>query len=66
MQEEHVESMEHMPAASMAHDTPNSITVQPGETKQLTWRFGDAATVEYACHQDDHYQAGMRGEVSIA
>lgn len=64
MQEEHAEAMDHMPAG-MAHDNPNSITVQPGETEQLTWRFGDA-TVEYACHQDDHHRAGMRGEVSIA
>jgi uncharacterized cupredoxin-like copper-binding protein len=65
MQQEHAEAMAHMPAG-MAHDTPNSITLQPGETEQLTWRFGDTATLEYACHQPDHYQAGMRGEVTIA
>jgi len=65
MQQEHAEAMGHMPAG-MAHDMPNSITLQPGETKELTWRFGDAATLEYACHQPDHYQAGMRGEITIA
>jgi uncharacterized cupredoxin-like copper-binding protein len=65
VQQEHAEAMAHMPAG-MAHNTPNSITPQPGETEQLTWRFGDTATLEYACHQPDHYQAGMRGEVTIA
>jgi uncharacterized cupredoxin-like copper-binding protein len=64
MQQEHAEAMAHMPAG-MAHETPNSITLQPGETEQLTWRFGDTATLEYVCHQPDHYQAGMRGGVTI-
>jgi uncharacterized cupredoxin-like copper-binding protein len=65
MQQEHAEAMAHMPAG-MAHDNSNSITLQPGETKELTWRFGDAATLEYACHQPDRYQAGMRGEITFA
>jgi uncharacterized cupredoxin-like copper-binding protein len=64
MQREHAEAMAHIPAG-MAHDLPNSITLQPGETKQLTWRFGDAPTFEYACHQPDHYEAGMRGAISV-
>jgi len=64
MQQEHAEAMAHIPDG-MAHDTPNSITLQPGETKQLTWRFGDTAALEYACHQPDHYRAGMRGQITI-
>jgi uncharacterized cupredoxin-like copper-binding protein len=61
MQQEHADAMAHLPAG-MPHDTPNSITLQPGETKELTWRFGDTATLQYACHQPGHYQAGMRGQ----
>jgi uncharacterized cupredoxin-like copper-binding protein len=49
----------------MAHDTPNSITLEPGTTKQLTWRFGDTVTLEYGCHEAGHYQAGMRGQVMV-
>lgn len=64
MQQEHADAMGHMPDG-MAHDTSNSITLQPGETKQLTWRFADAGTLEFACHQPDHYEAGMRGEITI-
>jgi uncharacterized cupredoxin-like copper-binding protein len=63
MQQEHAEAMEHIPAG-MAHATANSITLQPGETKRLTWRFGDTA-LEYACHQADHYEAGMRGRITV-
>jgi uncharacterized cupredoxin-like copper-binding protein len=64
MQQEHAQAMAHIPAG-MAHDAPNSITLEPGTTKQLTWRFGDAATLEYGCHEAGHYQAGMRGQVMV-
>ncbi|GEM_PF-130274 len=64
MQQEHAMMMAHIPAG-MAHDTPNTITLQPGETKHLTWRFGGTGTLEYACHEPGHYQSGMRGEITI-
>ncbi|MBA3850895.1 MAG: hypothetical protein H0X59_00810 [Chloroflexi bacterium] len=64
MQEEHAAAMAHMPDGT-AHELPNSITLQPGETKQLTWRFGDT-TVEYGCHEPGHYEAGMRGRITVA
>jgi uncharacterized cupredoxin-like copper-binding protein len=64
MQQDHAGMMAHIPAG-MGHDTPNSITLQPGETKRLTWRFGDAGTLEYACHVQGHYGAGMRGRITI-
>lgn len=63
MQQQHADAMAHMPAG-MHHEFPNSITMQPGETKTLTWRFGRARTVEFACHEPGHYQAGMRGRIT--
>lgn len=63
MQQEHAEAMAHIPAG-MAHELPNSITLQPGDTKHLTWRFGDAA-LEYGCHEPGHYDAGMRGRITV-
>ncbi len=63
-QQEHADKMAEMDG-EMVHDEPNSLTLQPGETKQLTWRFGDAGTLEYACHEPGHYEAGMRGEITI-
>jgi uncharacterized cupredoxin-like copper-binding protein len=64
MQQEHADAMAHMPDG-MAHDLPNSITLQPGETKQLTWRFGHVRTVEYGCHEAGHYASGMRGQITV-
>jgi uncharacterized cupredoxin-like copper-binding protein len=64
MQQEHADEMAEMDGG-MAHDEPNSISLEPGETKELTWHFGEGATVEYACHQPGHYEAGMRGDLTI-
>jgi uncharacterized cupredoxin-like copper-binding protein len=64
MQHEHAEAMAQMPGG-MPHDLPNSIRLQPGETKELTWRFGDAGVLEYACHEPGHYDAGMLGQITV-
>jgi uncharacterized cupredoxin-like copper-binding protein len=64
MQEEHAEEMAET-GSDMAHDEPYSITLEPGETKELTWRFGETGSVEYACHEPGHYEAGMHGQVTV-
>jgi uncharacterized cupredoxin-like copper-binding protein len=46
----------------MAHNDPNSILVNPGETRELTWTFSGDAELEFACNMPGHYQAGMVGE----
>lgn len=63
-QQEHASAMAHMPAG-MAHDSPNSIALEPGQTKRLTWHFGGAGTLEYGCHEPGHYGAGMRGQITV-
>ena len=65
MQREHADAMAHMPAG-MSHELPNSIALQPGETKRLTWRSGQAGTLEYACHKRGHYDAGMHGSITVS
>jgi uncharacterized cupredoxin-like copper-binding protein len=65
MQQAHAQAIAHIPAG-MSHEFPNSIMLQPGQTKRLTWRFGDTATLEYACHVLNHYQAGMRGQITLS
>jgi uncharacterized cupredoxin-like copper-binding protein len=62
MQQEHAEEMAQ---DGHLHDGPNVISLEPGETEELTWRFGEAGTVEYACHEPGHYDAGMHGEITI-
>jgi uncharacterized cupredoxin-like copper-binding protein len=65
MQLQHAAQMAHMPEG-MAHGQPNSITLQPGETKELTWRFGATGMLEYACHERGHYEAGVRGRLTVS
>jgi uncharacterized cupredoxin-like copper-binding protein len=63
-QRQHAEAMIGM--AGMVHDEPGSLRLQPGETKQLTWRFGAAGTLEYDCHEAGHYEGGMRGVIAVS
>jgi hypothetical protein len=44
----------------MTFAVPNAGQAVHGST------LGDVATLVYACHQPDHYEAGMRGEITIA
>lgn len=49
--------------ATMKHDDPNSVLVEPGKTKELVWKFGKAMTLEFACNIPGHYESGMVGKV---
>ncbi len=53
-----------MAAGEMEH-SGNAVTVDPGETKQLTWRFTEPGEVLYGCHVAGHYQGGMVGSISV-
>jgi uncharacterized cupredoxin-like copper-binding protein len=64
MQQQHADEMARK-ADGMTHNEPNSISLQPRETRQLIWRFGDSGILEYACHEPGHYQAGRRGQLTI-
>ncbi len=61
---EHRKMMEKLP--DMVHDDDNVVTVEPGETKEIIWRFGthkDALTaLEFACNIPGHAEQGMQGK----
>lgn len=64
-QAEHEEEM----GDEMAHhaNAEGAVTVDPGETKSLTYTFDDDGdSIEIGCHQPGHYAAGMRLEISVA
>jgi uncharacterized cupredoxin-like copper-binding protein len=61
--EEHRAMMRQMPG--MMHDEPNVLTVEPGETKELLWRFGKDANVEFACNIRGHAEDGMTGAFRV-
>lgn len=50
---------------SMKHDDPNSVLVEPGRTRELTWKFTKDATIEFACNIPGHYESGMVGRIDI-
>lgn len=50
---------------SMKHDDPNSVLMEPGETAEIIWTFGEAKTLEFACNVPGHYQAGMYGDIDV-
>lgn len=43
----------------------NAVTVAPGETGELTWRFTESGTVLYGCHEPGHYDGGMVGTIEV-
>jgi len=61
---EHYAMMMKMP--DMEHHEPNMVTVAPGQTGELIWRFTNARVVDFACLQPGHYGAGMKGQVKVA
>ena len=58
--------MKHGHGGMMGHDDPNSVLLNPGETKELIWKFEHAVPgLEFACNVPGHYQAGMVGRLRV-
>ena len=62
--EEHYELMKKFP--EMEHSDPNMVTVAPGKTGEVVWQFTRSGKVAFACLQPGHYDAGMKGAVTVA
>lgn len=62
-QKAHAEMMKSMP--DMKHDDPNVVTIDPGQTKELVWRFTNRGTFQIGCHVPGHYEAGMAARVRV-
>lgn len=61
---EHYAMMLKMPG--MEHAEANMVTVAPGKTGEVVWRFTKTGKVDFACLQPGHYDAGMKGFVQLA
>lgn len=59
----HREAMRRDPA--MAHGAPNMVHVAPGGMESIVWQFTRQGELEFACLLPGHYEAGMRGSVSV-
>lgn len=63
-QHKHAKEMQGMSGMAMP-DEANGISLAPGETKSIVWRFTRPGTVELACHEPGHYEAGMISRVTV-
>ncbi|MFM9923201.1 cupredoxin family protein [Variovorax sp. H27-G14] len=60
----HYEAMKKHP--EMEHAEPNMVTLAPGKTGEVVWQFTKAGKVDFGCLQPGHYDAGMKGAVTVA
>ena len=60
----HAELMKKFP--EMEHAEPNMLTLAPGKTGELVWKFSRAGVVNFACLQPGHFEAGMKGQVRVS
>lgn len=54
-----------MDMSEMHHGDGNSVSAEPGETKELIWQFGKAGTYEFACNYPGHSEIGMAGPLTV-
>lgn len=49
----------------MEHDDPNMVSVDPGKSGTVIWKFTTSGTVDFACLLPGHYDAGMKGSIAV-
>lgn len=60
---DHAELMKKFP--SMQHEESNMVTVEPGQSGDVIWQFSKVGKVPFACLQAGHFDAGMKGLVTV-
>lgn len=59
----HAEQMLKHP--NMEHDEPYMTHVKPGQRGEIIWTFNRAGQFEFACLIAGHFQAGMKGSITV-
>ena len=60
---EHAALMQKFP--EMEHADANMLSLLPGKTGEIVWQFTNSGTVDFACLQPGHMEAGMVGKVAV-
>ncbi len=60
---EHAELMIKFP--SMEHEEPYMAHVDPGKEMEIVWQFSKAGAFEFGCLLPGHFQAGMKGIITV-
>lgn len=63
--EQEMQSMGTMDMGHGSHGDGDAVTVQPGESGELTYTFDAPGTYEIGCHQAGHYAAGMKIMITV-
>jgi uncharacterized cupredoxin-like copper-binding protein len=50
---------------NMEHDEAYMVHVDPGKSDEIVWHFNRAGRFEFACLIAGHYEAGMRGTITV-
>ncbi len=62
----HRQAMAAMAGMAMDHShAKNTLTLKPGQKGTLIWHFTTAGPIEFDCNIPGHYEAGMRGVVTL-
>ncbi len=65
-QAEHDKEMQSGGMSSMSgSEVAYEISLAPGETRIVTYRFDDPGQFLYGCHVPGHYAAGMKGVITV-
>jgi uncharacterized cupredoxin-like copper-binding protein len=62
-QVKHAIMMQKMP--DLKHSDPNTVSLLPGESTTLSWKFMGKETVVFACNIPGHFEAGMKHALAI-
>lgn len=54
-----------MDMSKMHHNNGNSVSTEPGETKELVWTFTKTGTAEFSCNYPGHAEVGMQGKITV-
>lgn len=60
---EHAELMLKFP--NMEHEEPYMAHVDPGKEMEIVWQFTKAGAFEFGCLLPGHFQAGMKGTITV-
>jgi uncharacterized cupredoxin-like copper-binding protein len=59
----HYEMMQKYP--EMEHQDPSMVRVDPDKVGEVVWHFTRAGKIDFACLMPGHFEAGMKGAVSV-
>lgn len=60
---DHYEVMKKFP--EMEHADDNMVSLAPGMSGEIIWQFTQSGKVHFACLHAGHYDAGMKGAISV-